>query len=99
MASHPATTYRAPADPDSAAFAKVAAVLLGLTLAVVGFFALMMWADARDEGESAAPSAGAPAAAHDHATDHNTALPLNRRSTATARRARSSMSVRARRSR
>jgi nitrite reductase (NO-forming) len=77
MASHPATTYRPPAAPDSGAFAKAAAVLLGLMLAVVGFFALLMWADARDEGSSAAPAAPAPPAAEAHATDHNTALPLN----------------------
>ena len=57
----------------------VAALLLGLTLAVVGFFALMMWADARDARDDAAqPAAAEPAAAtHAHAAaDHNMALPL-----------------------
>jgi nitrite reductase (NO-forming) len=77
MASHPATTYRAPRESDSSAFLKVAAMLLGFAVAVVGFFALMMWADARDARESTSASGDAPAAAHDHATDHNTALPLN----------------------
>jgi nitrite reductase (NO-forming) len=54
----------------------VATMLLGFTVAVIGVFALMMWADARDARESGA--AATPAAAgQDHATDHNTALPLN----------------------
>ncbi len=53
-------------------------MLLGILVAVVGFFALMMWADARDARDSAsAADAGVPAATHNHATDHNTALPLN----------------------
>jgi nitrite reductase (NO-forming) len=79
MASHAATTYRHQGS-DSGAFLKVAVILLGFTVAVVGFFALMMWADARDARESGTSSEAAPAApaaAHDHATDHNTALPLN----------------------
>jgi nitrite reductase (NO-forming) len=80
MSSYPATT-RYPRETDSGAFFKVAAVLLGLMLAVVSFFALMMWADARDKGE-ATPASGTAAEAtaasgHDHATDHNTAMPLN----------------------
>jgi nitrite reductase (NO-forming) len=73
MSTHTVPTpYRRP-DSDSGAFAKMAAVLLGLLVGVVGFFALLMWADARDEPSAAAPAAQ-PAA---HATDHNTALPLN----------------------
>jgi nitrite reductase (NO-forming) len=59
----------------------VATMMLGFTLAVVGFFALMLWADARESRDGAAEPAAAasaiPAASHDHATDHNTALPLN----------------------
>src|SRR5215211_7132381 len=51
-------------------------MLLGFAVAVVGFFVLMMWADARDARDSA-PAAGASAATDSHATDHNTALPLN----------------------
>ena len=37
----------APVETESGVFAKVAAVLLGILVAVLGFFALMMWADAR----------------------------------------------------
>jgi len=47
----------------------VATMLLGLTVSVVGFFALLMWADARDSRDAAEPAAPA--------TDHNVALPLN----------------------
>ena len=80
MSAYPARTHRrqAPA-PESGpgAFWAVAALLLGLTLAVVGFFALMMWADARDARDDASePAAAAPAAATHTAADHNVALPL-----------------------
>ena len=77
MSTYPARTHRrqAPApESGSGAFWAVAALLLGLTLAVVGFFALMMWADARDD--TAQPAAADPAAATHAAADHNTALPL-----------------------
>jgi nitrite reductase (NO-forming) len=79
MASHPAATrYHQPVEPDSSALFKVAAMLLGILVAVVGFFALMMWADARaSRGSAAGTDVAAPAATHDHATDHNTALPLS----------------------
>jgi nitrite reductase (NO-forming) len=74
MASHSASTQHRspPVETDSAVLAKVAALLLGILVAVLGFFALMMWADARDSGDAAARPAG-----QDHATDHNVALPLN----------------------
>ena len=75
MSAHPASPHR-PVETDAGAFFKVAAVLLGLAVAVVGFFALLMWADARDSGAASNESA-APAAAATPATDHNTALPLN----------------------
>jgi len=55
-------------------FAKVAALLLGILVAVLGFFSLLMWADAREARDSAAPPA---AATSDIAAAHNTALPLN----------------------
>jgi nitrite reductase (NO-forming) len=58
----------------------VATMMLGFTLAVVGFFALMLWADARESRDGAAEpaaAAGATSATSHHATDHNTALPLN----------------------
>ena len=53
-----ASTHHSPVQTESAAFAKVAALLLGLLVAVLGFFALMMWADARESARrsrSAAP--------------------------------------------
>jgi nitrite reductase (NO-forming) len=74
MASHSASTQHRspPVETDSAVLAKVAALLLGILVAVLGIFALMMWADARDSRDAAARPAG-----QDHATDHNVALPLN----------------------
>ena len=74
MSSH-SYTYRRP--DQSGAFAKMAAVLLGLLVAVVGFFALLMWLDARDRDSGTAEAAPAAAERHNLATDHNTALPLN----------------------
>ena len=77
MASHPASAHHRPAETDSGAFFKIAAMLLGLLVAVVGIFALMMWADARearDAANTAAVDAKTGAAAHEA---HNTALPLN----------------------
>jgi len=59
---------------DSGALAKVAALLLGLLVAVLMLFVVLMWVDARTEQKAvaspAAPSAPAPAHAH------NTALPI-----------------------
>ena len=52
MSSH-SHSYRTSPD-QSGAFAKMAAVLLGLLVAVVGFFALLMWLDARDSGTAEA---------------------------------------------
>jgi nitrite reductase (NO-forming) len=83
MASYPATTHRARAsETSSGAFWMVATMLLGITVAVIGFLALMMWADARESRDAAVaqPAAAEGAAATsgpDHAIDHNTALPLN----------------------
>ncbi len=78
MASYRATSKRPPASETySGAFWMVATLLLGFAVAVVGFFALMMWADARDTRAQPAATSGATPAGHDHATDHNTALPLN----------------------
>jgi nitrite reductase (NO-forming) len=77
MASHPATTHYARTQADAGVLAKVAALLLGILVAVLGFFALMLWADARearDDADAAATEAIAGARAHE---DHNTALPLN----------------------
>jgi nitrite reductase (NO-forming) len=79
MSAHPASTrHRAPIESHSGAFFKVASMLLGIAVAVVGFFALMMWADTREsrQGDGSAQAASAPTT-HDHAKEHNTALPLN----------------------
>ena len=84
MASQHASPYNRPVESESSAFYRFAAMLLGFTVAVVGVFALLMWADVREVRESSTQEAGQPApetagkqpAAHDHATDHNTALPL-----------------------
>jgi nitrite reductase (NO-forming) len=67
------------ADTSSGAFWMVATMLLGLLVAVVGFFALLMWSDARQaRDDTGAPAAAAPAAAaQDVSMDHETALPLN----------------------
>jgi nitrite reductase (NO-forming) len=65
-------------ETNAEALAKAVALLLGLLVGMLGIVAVLMWADARqarDDGSAAA--AAAPAATHDHATDHNTALPLN----------------------
>jgi hypothetical protein len=85
VASYPAPTTRSrpgASETSSGAFWMVATLLLSLAVGVVGFFALMMWADARESRDAAAqpPVASDTASAsagHDHATDHNTALPLN----------------------
>ena len=74
MASPTSREHRSrPVETESAVFAKVAALLLGILVAVLGFVALLMWADARDSRDAAVQ----PDAAHGHATDHNVALPLN----------------------
>jgi hypothetical protein len=84
MASYPASTTRPhprASNTNSGAFWMVATMLLGLAVAVVGFFALMMWADSRESRDAApqpAASDGAPtSAAQPQVADHNTALPLN----------------------
>ncbi|HXF99106.1 MAG TPA: multicopper oxidase domain-containing protein [Gaiellaceae bacterium] len=80
MASHlttyPQPTYHPPAESESGAFYKVAALLLGILVGVAGFLALLAWADARqarDEAKAAAAEAEAGAAVH---REHATALPL-----------------------
>jgi nitrite reductase (NO-forming) len=82
MATHSAPTYHYPQrESDSGAFFKVAAMLLGILVAVLGLFALLMWADAResDDATNVAATAqnGAAPAATGHAAAHNTALPLD----------------------
>jgi nitrite reductase (NO-forming) len=75
MASHPTFKQHRPVETESAVFAKVAALLLGILVAVLGFLALLMWADARESRDTTAPATGT--AAPDHVADHNVALPLN----------------------
>jgi nitrite reductase (NO-forming) len=82
MATHSAPTYHPHRrrETDAGAFFKVAAVLLGFLVAVLGMFALLMWADARktDDATNAvtALDPAAPAATGE-AAEHNTALPLD----------------------
>ncbi len=75
------TTYPTrPPETAAGAFWMVATMLLGLLVAVIGFFALLMWADARGDDSTPAAAAAAvePADAVAAATpDHNTALPLS----------------------
>ncbi len=76
MASYSASKHHrpAPVETESAVLAKVGVVLLGLLVAVLGFFSLLMWADARE-----ARDAGAQPIASETPTpqaDHNVALPL-----------------------
>ena len=74
MASHPARALDLPSicgRPESGTLPKVVALFLGLLVAVLGFFVLMMWIDARDARDVAH---GVVVGIH---ADHNTALPLN----------------------
>ncbi len=74
MASYPATTHRRRAsETSSGAFWMVATLLLGIMIAIVGFFALLMWADARESRDATVEAAAATDAP---AADHNVALPL-----------------------
>ena len=72
MATH--SSHRPPVESDSGAFFKVAAILLGLAVSAVMIFALLLWADARDEAEAAPASTTVATPATD--ATHNTALPL-----------------------
>jgi nitrite reductase (NO-forming) len=80
MASYPARTDRQrPSETSSSAFWMAATMLLGLMVAVIGFFSLLMWADARqsrDDAAQPAAASGTDSAAADHVADHNVALPL-----------------------
>ena len=83
MASYPASParphYPDPADrPRLGPVAAVVVILLGIAVAVLAVAAVvsMQAADeARDEASAAQPAAASTG--HDHATDHNTALPLS----------------------
>jgi len=77
MAIRSASTYHRPVETDSGAFFKVASVLLGLAVSVIGLFALMMWADARESRDDASIATADATAGAAVPGDHNTALPLN----------------------
>ena len=66
-------------ETSSEALMKTAVLLLGLLVGVLGFVAVLMWADARQSRDDSSTAAAAPpAAAHNHAAaESNTALPLN----------------------
>jgi hypothetical protein len=77
MASYPASArHRHVVEPRSGALVKVVALLLGIMLAIVGFLALLMWADARDARDDASTAALEVTAGASVPEDHNTALPL-----------------------
>ena len=67
MSAH-ASDYRyKPSRSEQSPFFAVATVLLGILVATLGFFALLMWMDARDANSKEAAAAPAPqAATHDH---------------------------------
>ena len=73
MASYPAYADRHD-ESASGAFFKVATILLGFAVGVVGVVALMLWSDARNARDEAS---AAPAAAQPATHDHDTAQPLN----------------------
>ena len=61
---------------DSNVVAHVVAVLLGVLVVVLGFFALVMWMDARDARDDAQSGAAGASALGTHA-NHNVSLPVN----------------------
>ena len=77
MASHSPSAYRPRVETHSGAFFKVAAMLLGVLVAFLGLFALLMWADARTAREDANVAAVQPNEGAAAAAEHNTALPLD----------------------
>jgi len=60
-AYHSSSPHRGSSETPSGAFWIVATALLGALVAVVGFFALMMWADARNSRDDASSAAAAQA--------------------------------------
>src|SRR5262245_35524688 len=75
MATHPTYVDHHHIESDSSVFFKVATLLLGIAVGIVGFFALMMWADARDSRTDASAAPAARPAAVDHSQAG--AMPLN----------------------
>jgi nitrite reductase (NO-forming) len=85
MASHPASVHHRPHTSESigGAFWMFAAIAIGFTAAVVGFFALLMWLDARD-ARNTAPAAATPAVATSHGHDGTAAAGTDMHAHATA---------------
>ena len=84
MGTHSAPShYRRHPETDSGAFFKFAALFLGLLVAVLAIFALLLWADAKknddatDVAITALNRAAPQASATGQVADHNTALPLD----------------------
>ena len=80
-------TYGGGTDSDSRAFFKIATMLLGLAVGVLGVLAVVMWADERGE-----PASASPAAAHEHSatvgmTSYAGATPENADALAAAHKA------------
>lgn len=78
MSVHTSPLPRRRPETNAEAFAEAAVLLLGLLVGTLAIVAVLLWADARqarDDGSAAASPS--PAVAHNHATDHNTALPLS----------------------
>lgn len=74
MTTHHASQRRRPSESSSVAFWMVATILLALAVGLVGFFSLLMWADARDSRSRPAATSAATEDAH---ADHNLALPID----------------------
>ena len=64
-------------ESNGEALAKAAVLLLGLLVGALAIAAVLMWADARQARDDGATAAPVTDATHNHATDHNAALPLN----------------------
>jgi hypothetical protein len=78
MATQPTYVDHHHVESDSSVFFKVAALFLGIAVGIVGFFALMMWADAKDARNDAnAPSAAAQPMDHMQMSASASAMPLN----------------------
>jgi nitrite reductase (NO-forming) len=82
-------TYGGGAESDSGAFFKIATMLLGLAVGVLGVLAVVMWADARDEPAAAATAAphAQPAAGAAGMTSYAGAAPENADELAAAHKA------------
>jgi nitrite reductase (NO-forming) len=92
MIRDPAAAYPPPAETDSGAFFKFAAMLLGLAVGALAVVVVVMWADARHDRDQAASAAPATATTHDHSTgagltSYAGAAPANATELAAAHRA------------